>query len=46
MNIKFEEDTILDETDIYSEKVRLLEEENDELEPWEEAWMKGYDEAM
>lgn len=45
MKVKIDEESLLDESDIYSEKVRLLEEENDELEPWEEAWMKGYDEA-
>ena len=44
--MKLQNDMLLDESDIYSEKVRILESENDELEPWEEAWMKGYDEAM
>ena len=42
--VKVEED-ILDDMDIYLEQSRDVEEDNDELEPWEVAWMKGYDDA-
>jgi hypothetical protein len=43
--VKIEEDSIKDDMDIYLEESRLIEEDNDELDPWEVAWMKGYDEA-
>ena len=36
---------IFEESDFYSGDVRQQELEDDELEPWEAAWMRGYDEA-
>jgi hypothetical protein len=34
-----------EDDDFYSREVRQQELEDDELEPWEAAWMRGYDEA-
>ena len=31
--------------DIYSDKAREMEVEDDELSAWEDAWMEGYEEA-
>jgi len=45
MKVQLEEPSLIDDSDIYSEDARLLEEEEDELKPWEEAWMLGYEDA-
>jgi len=42
---KIEEDIFSDDLDIYSENAREIELENDEIDDWEVAWMKGYEDA-
>ena len=35
----------MEDEDIYEEKERARELEEDEIEDWQEAWMEGYEEA-
>jgi hypothetical protein len=44
ISLKSVEDFMKDDS-FYSEEERVELAEDDELEPWEVAWMKGYDEA-
>ena len=45
-NYKREEENSDDDISIYSKDVREIMLEDDELSPFEEAFMKGYEEAV